>query len=318
MRESERVVVQAADGGGLVGDSTVWRAVLERLPALAMSERPVLWVGETGTGKVRLAGALHRASSRHSRGFERFACGHPADEARLVERLAPRRVARTSRDPEPPQGTVLLVGLEDASPGLQCALATWCTAEPAGPQQPRLVVTARRALEPLVHARVLRPEVYHRLAGFQVVVPALRERGADVLTLARHFLRGAAQRHGMAPPELAPGVCERLRSHAWPGNVRELELACAWVIDVRGVRGRIESADWPDPRLGSPPKRELGLHAETHELEALRLREALARTHGNKSRAARALGLSRQGFLQKLRRHGLGSPLTLDAGQCAD
>ena len=91
----------------------------------------------------------------------------------------------------------------------------------------------------------------------------------------------------------------------WPGNVRELANACAFAVRVSGARDWVEPRHWPSPPLVTDSDIGRGLHAETRALEERRLREALDRSHGNKSRAARSLGLSRQGLLKKLRRYGL-------------
>jgi DNA-binding NtrC family response regulator len=134
----------------------------------------------------------------------------------------------------------------------------------------------------------------------------LRERGSDILRLARHFLAGSAHACGAPAPELAPELAARLMRHRWPGNVRELANACAYAVRIAGARGQVESHHWPTLLTG-PASHAHGLHAETRALEEKRLREALERTRGNKSRAARALGLSRQGLLKKLRRYGMSA-----------
>ena len=129
-----------------------------------------------------------------------------------------------------------------------------------------------------------------------------------MLLLARHFLAGAATQLGQEPPEPTPELLAHLRAYAWPGNVRELANACAFAVHVGGAVDRADLEHWPEtpllPGAGASPVAP-GLHAETRALEQRRLREALQRTRGNKSQAARALGLSRQGLLKKLRRYGL-------------
>jgi DNA-binding NtrC family response regulator len=87
--------------------------------------------------------------------------------------------------------------------------------------------------------------------------------------------------------------------------VRELYNACAYAVHIGGARASAGLEHWPEPGFTPSADAAAGLHAETRALEERRLREALARTRGNKTRAARALGLSRQGLLKKLRRYGL-------------
>src|SRR5262249_9438274 len=139
----------------------------------------------------------------------------------------------------------------------------------------------------------------------RLTLPALRERGRDVLLLADHFLARAAAACGAPAPAIAPELEHRLLSHPWPGNVRELANACAYAVRVAGARVRVEAVHWPPAPRVLRDDGARGIHAEIRALEEQRLREALERAHGNKSRAARSLGLSRQGFLKKLRRYGL-------------
>ena len=151
-----------------------------------------------------------------------------------------------------------------------------------------------------------RADLFYRLNAVCLRLPPLRERGADVLHLARLFLDRAARAAGVETPALSPALATRLMRHRWPGNVRELANGCAYAVRVSGARGSLEPPHWPTA-LESPPGAARGLHAETRALEERRLRETLERTRGNKSRAARSLGLSRQGLLKKLRRYGLAA-----------
>lgn len=313
---------QACAGGpeleertALVGESPAWRAVLDVLPLLAVSERALLVVGETGTGKASITRAVHARSVRRGQALRAVSCGAPSAEAQLREWLltAPHRRPLLEGG-----GTLVLVGVEDASPSLQCALSEWCDDERVGPERPRFIALARRALEPLVQAGAFRADLYFRLAGQRLELPALRERSGDVRLLLRHGLTRAAARRGVAAPEPTPRLIESLSRHSWPGNVRELLNGCVHAIEIAGARTRVEVEHWPVSPFVSGGTEGRGLHAETHALEGRRLREALLRTHGNKTQAARALGLSRQGFLQKLRRHGLGGRATLDGERGAD
>src|SRR5262249_14440610 len=156
-----------------------------------------------------------------------------------------------------------------------------------------------------------RADLLYRLNAVCVRLPPLRERGADILSLARAFLGRAARAIGIESPEIAPALASRLLRHRWPGNVRELANGCAYAVRIAGARAQVDAEHWPtrlDPRAAASAQ---GLHAETRALEEKRLRETLERTRWNKSRAARSLGLSRQGLLKKLRRYGLAAEGTL-------
>ena len=223
-------------------------------------------------------------------------------------------------------GTLLLDEIGDASPMLQMKLLRVLQegeARRVGDSRPRrvdvrVVAATHRSLEHAVSQGGFRADLYFRLAAVRLRLPSLRERGRDVLLLARHFLARAAARVGGPVPEVAPDLAERLLKHAWPGNVRELANACAFAVGVAGARTRVGSEHWPDAPFAEAVAEGAGLHAETRALEERRLRETLRRTHGNKTQAARALGLSRQGLLKKLRRLGLGVTPDLDEVGSAD
>ncbi len=143
-----------------------------------------------------------------------------------------------------------------------------------------------------------------------------------MLLLAHHFLERAAARLGEPAPRISDALAGWLLRYPWPGNVRELQNGCAYAVTVAGARGAVGPEHWPEPvllpaALPAAGGAEGGLHAETRALEERRLREALERTRWNKSRAARELGLSRQGLYKKLQRYGLTDEeiagLSLDA-----
>jgi len=182
----------------------------------------------------------------------------------------------------------------------------------------RIVAATHRDLEEAAGTGAFRADLLYRLNAVCVRLPPLRERGSDVLLLARLFLARAARAVGADPPELTSALTSRLLRHRWPGNVRELANGCAFAVRVAGARERVEPAHWPTALEGAA-RTAHGLHAETRALEERRLRETLERTHWNKSRAARSLGLSRQGLLKKLRRYGLAAePGGIDSDDAAD
>ena len=280
-----------------------------------------------------MARALHALSARRHRAYVAHNCGATPDTLIESELFGHARGAftgavgdRTGLFEMAEGGTLLLDEIGDASPLLQMKLlrvlqegeARRVGDSRARTVDVRIVAATHRALERNVSAGGFRADLYFRLAAVRLHVPALRERGRDVVLLARHFLTRALDRMGGPPPELTPSLCEHLQRHAWPGNVRELANACAFAVGVAGARARVGLEHWPEAPFVGASGGGGGLHSETRELEGRRLREALARTRGNKSQAARALGLSRQGFLQKLKRHGLAGSEALDADGAAD
>ena len=317
----------------LVGESGAWRALVEQIPRVAASGLPVLLIGETGTGKELVARAVHALSSRRRQPFVAQNCGATPDTLIESELFGHARGAftgavgdRTGLFEAAEGGTLLLDEIGDASAMLQMKLLRVLQegeARRVGDSRARrvdvrVVAATHRSLERAVGQGTFRADLYFRLAAVRLRLPSLRERGRDVLLLARHFLARAASRVGGPVPEVAPELAERLLKHPWPGNVRELANACAFAVGVAGARTRVGSEHWPDAPFAEAVAEGAGLHAETRALEERRLRETLRRTHGNKTQAARALGLSRQGLLKKLRRLGLGATPVLDEAGSAD
>jgi len=323
---------ETGPGGGpeLLGESESWREVCAALPRIAASGLPVLVLGESGTGKELVARALHAMSERRQRGFVAHNCGATPDSLIESELFGHARGAFTGAVADraglfeaADGGTLFLDEIGDASLLLQMKLLRVLQegeARRVGDTRVRrldvrIVSATHRGLEDAVGAGQFRADLFFRLNAVKLRLPPLRERGGDILLLARHYLARAARACGAEPPALHPELSARLLRHPWPGNVRELANACAFAVRVAGARGEVLPGHWPEPALPAD-RATRGLHGETRALEERRLRETLERTRWNKSRAARALGLSRQGLLKKLRRYGLapdeGGPLALD------
>jgi len=303
----------------LLGESPGWRELRAGLPAIAASDLPVLVLGESGTGKELVAGALHALSSRRRRTLVCHNCGATPDSLIESELFGHARGAFTGAVADraglfeaADQGTLFLDEIGDASALLQMKLLRVLQegeARRVGDTKVRrldvrIVSATHRGLEDVVAAGGFRADLFFRLNAVRVRLPPLRERGHDVVLLARYFLARAAARYGIDAPAPDAELLAHLLHYPWPGNVRELSNACAYAVRVAGARERVTLGHWPEPSLRDPLGA-LGLHAETRALEERRLREALARTRGNKTRAARSLGLSRQGLLKKLRRLGM-------------
>jgi len=322
-RVMERGKVPAME---LLGESAPWRRICDALPAIAGSELPVLILGETGTGKEMVARAVHTMSPRREASFIAHNCGATPDSLIESELFGHTRGAFTGAIADREglfeaahDGTLFLDEIGDASPLLQMKLLRVLQegeARRVGDLRARrldvrVVTATHRRLEQRARGGAFRSDLLFRLNAVCVELPPLRERGGDVLLLARHFLARAAARRSESPPEPTPELAERLRRHPWPGNVRELANGCAYAVLVAGARDHVSAEHWPAGALdegAAGARLEHGLHAETRALEERRLREALTRSRWNKSQAARSLGLSRQGLLKKLRRLALDAP----------
>ncbi len=333
MERRERSDARPLECPALLGESPAWREVVEALPRVAASGLPVLVHGETGTGKELIARALHALSPRRCSAFVAQNCGATPDSLIESELFGHARGAFTGAVAERPGlfeiahgGTLFLDEIGDASGLLQMKLLRALQegeARRVGEARVRrvdvrVISATHRGLEAAYEAGGFRADLFFRLAAVRLHLPPLRERGDDALLLARHFLREALGA-GAAAPTPTPALTDQLLRYRWPGNVRELAHACAYAVRVAGARETVGLEHWPPAPVGAAeaPAGLRGLHAETRALEERRLREALARARGNKSLAARVLGLSRQGLLKKLRRYGLTSaedaPPGLDA-----
>jgi transcriptional regulator with GAF, ATPase, and Fis domain len=318
---------------GLFGESPAWREVCHALPRVAESDLPVLILGETGTGKELVARAVHALSARRKAAFIAHNCGATPDSLIESELFGHARGAFTGAVSDrvglfeaADQGTLFLDEIGDASPLLQMKLLRVLQegeARRVGDTRMRrfdvrVISATHRRLDEEARHTAFRPDLFYRLNAVRLRLPPLRERGRDVLVLANVFLARAAAAHGVDPPAVSPELGEALLRHHWPGNVRELANACAYAVRVAGAREWVRMEHWPEAPGAYVALSAHGLHAETRALEERRLRETLEHTRWNKSKAARVLGLSRQGLLKKLRRYGLaGAEAEIEAAAVA-
>jgi DNA-binding NtrC family response regulator len=281
-----------------------------------------LWVhvfGETGSGKDLVARALHEASPRARKDIVPVNVAAVSDDLLLPELFGHVRGAFTgaldTRDGyvAAAEGSTLFIDeVGDMSATAQVRLLRFLE----GGEYRRVGETSlRRAdvrvisatnvdLERRVREGRFREDLLFRLRDETIRVPPLRERGGDVLVLARHFLRVSATRRGEAPRGLAREVESVLLAYSWPGNVRQLqkEMRRAAVL----ATGREVGVEDLSPALNQAPARKVGtLRAALDRCEAELLQEALERNGWILARAAAELGITRQALWAKVRRRGL-------------
>jgi two-component system response regulator HydG len=183
---------------------------------------------------------------------------------------------------------------------------------PVGEDRPvkvdvRVLCATHRNLERLTAEGRFREDLFHRLKVVQLVIPPLRERTEEIPLLARHFLVRFADRYGTGPLTLTPALLSRLCAHKWPGNVRELENAIEAMVAL-SQGGVLDPALLPggaDP-TASPP---LGLRERVDAYERSLIMGALRTASGNRSEAARQLGIGRATLHEKMRKYGLAEDI---------
>jgi len=315
---------QRTPDGGMLGRSAAFLASVELVDKVAPTDLPVAISGEPGTGKELAARRVHTASRRAEGPFVAVNCG--ALPPNLLEstlfghtRGAFTGAGRARRGlfAEADGGTLFLDEVGELEPPTQVRLLRALeTGEirPVGADRSvrvdvRTVCATNRDLATLVAEGAFRDDLYWRLRGVEVHLPPLRDRGDDVLVLALHFLRSAAGLVGRAP-RLTPAAEVALSAHAWPGNLRELRHAMRRAAVLAADRGHILPDDLGlrSAPGGAPGRAPDGgtLAEQVTALERRVIRAALSAEGGNRTRAARRLGLSRQGLLNKMGRYGLG------------
>ena len=318
---------------GLLGESAPMLALKQTLAQLLQAESQmrdgdapaVLVLGETGAGKELVARALHFNGPRRARPFVELNCA--ALPAQLLESelfghergaFTDARERKLGLVETAEGGTLFLDEIGDMDIALQAKLLKLLeekTVRRLGSLREqrvdvRIVAATHRPLEALVRDGRFRADLYFRLRVVQVRLPPLRERGADILLLARHFLRHHAARYGKPTPALASAGEAALLHYGWPGNVRELRnvIEQAVLLNTHGVIG---ADDLALSRLGAPaavsPAAEQREAADLTlpEMERQALVKALDLSDGNVTRAARELGISRDTLRYRIEKYGL-------------
>jgi len=316
--ENERLAGEVALARTMIFVSEPMRRLAILVGRVAPRDVTVLLGGESGVGKERVAEAIVLASRRAGRPFVRFNCAALSPELAEAELFGHARGAFTGAVRARPGlfreadgGTVLLDEVGELSPSTQGKLLRVLQdgeVRPVGEERARAVdvrvlAATHRDLEALVRAGTFREDLYYRLKVVELRVPALRERPEDVPVLARHFLDRYAERFGVAPLRIPEGLLDALAARQWPGNVRELENAVESLVALSPPEG-LDPALLPASSggAGGPP---LSLRRRVEAYERGLLVEALREASGNRSEAARRLGVSRVTLHDKLAKYGL-------------
>lgn len=321
---------------GIVGSSRVMKKLQNSVRKVAHSQSAVLIRGESGTGKELIAKALHDGSPRAKGPFVKVHCAALAPGLLESELFGHVKGAFTGAIKDKPgrfeladKGTLFLDEIGDISLEVQTKLLRVLqemTFERVGSTvsqtvDVRIIAATNQDLEKLMKEGRFREDLFFRLNVITIRTPSLRERPEDILELADHFLKLYAAKAGVPTPVLDDDAAMALKAYSWPGNVRELEnvmeravvlvegnsitlhelpveVTSTSAVPVRvtyesqdaGIQWSGENADW-------------SARYETEERQ--RLIQAMSQAAGNKSKAARLLGMPRSTFVSKLEKHGL-------------
>jgi len=298
---------------GIVGSSAAMLRVYQQIRDLASVDWNVLVDGETGAGKDLVAHAIHATSTRHEGPFVAVNCAGLSDSLLASQLFGHRKGAFTGavRDHEglfemANRGTLFLDEVGDVSMTVQKTLlrvledkkVTRLGDSRERQVNVRLVASTQHDLIAQVEKGHFRADLLYRLRVARVSLPPLRSRGNDVLHLAQWFLRRSRALAGKSIQDFAESVEQRLLDYSWPGNVRELRSAIEFaVLACRGPRIELEHLP---PEIVIAPGR-----IEGHADEQQRILAALERTGGNRTQAARLVGISRATFYRRLGELGI-------------
>ncbi len=305
-------------------------AICDLVERVAPYDLSVMVTGESGTGKEMIARAIHYESRRASKPFITENCGALPDTLLESELFGYKRGAftgavedRVGLFQQADGGTLFLDEIGETSPAFQVKLLRVLQEgefRPLGSNRAvtvdvRVIAATNRDLEEDVRTGRFREDLYYRLATIALHVPALRERTMDLPLLLQRLLDSSCQALGKRVDGFSDEALAALTAYAWPGNVRELQNEILRMVALADAPQL--GADLLSPRVLRQPRAAAGggaawtaelsgnLKERMDQLEMHVLKEAMGRHRGNKSRAARELGLSRVGLRAKLGRHGL-------------
>jgi len=323
------------DAQGFVGRSPPQLEVLRLVERAAKSQATVLVRGETGSGKELVARRIHELSARSSRPFVKVHCAALPEQLLESELFGYEKGAFTGAQAQKPGrvelaegGTLFLDEIGDITAATQVKLLRVLQDrkyERLGGSKTidadvRFVTATHRNLEDMVSRGEFREDLYYRINVVSITVPPLRDHAADVPELVRHFAVLGCRENGRGPVEFTEGALARLGAHRWPGNVRQLQnvverlvvMTDASVIDEPEVQVEL------GPLAGTPkvvtPSAEPSMSVEAsvvmlddavRKAERRALEKALRKAGGNRTTAARILGISRRTLYYKLDEYGL-------------
>jgi len=309
----------------MVGDSPAFRAMIDRVAMVAPTDSTVLILGETGTGKERVARAIHARSHRSARPMVSVNCAAIQPSLIASELFGHERGAftgalhrRLGRFELAEGGTIFLDEIGDLPAETQIALLRVLQErefERVGGNEPiradvRVIAATHRDLRTAIAEGSFRADLFYRLNVFPLHVPPLRERSSDIPLLVEHFLRAQKGKLGREVRGPDERTLEMMRTHSWPGNVRELQnVVERWVVSGSSDVSIQESWFAREETQAAAVDREqapdgaVNLREFLETVERGLIGRAMTAAGGNQSEAARRLGLSRGSLLERLKKY---------------
>ncbi|MFH1422581.1 MAG: sigma-54 dependent transcriptional regulator [Planctomycetota bacterium] len=300
---------------GLLGKSATMQKVFSCIVKAAATSATVLVTGESGTGKELVARAIHYASARASAPFVPVNCGGIPEGLLESELFGYVKGAftgalesRAGFFQTADGGTIFLDEISNTSPAMQAKLLRVLQNKEISmvgdaktrKVDVRIIAATNKDLASLVKKEAFRDDLFFRLNVINIHLPALRERGEDVLLLAHHFVKKYAGEFGKPVPYFTDKALDVLRNYSWPGNVRELENLIQRII-VMSDNNIIDISDMPPFMRFSLP-RENNFSRTLDEVENEYIKNVLTSVDGNKTRAAEILGINRKTLQMKLKK----------------
>lgn len=289
------------DYNRLLGSSPAFQRTLHAARMVASTPAPVLIIGERGTGKELLAREIHRVGNRRDMAFSVIKCAGLSDK-QLEQELSGESLTR---------GTLFLDEVSELTESAQGKLIHFLEVVSGQGQDVRVIASTSKELLTLVDTGAFREDLYYRLHVVPLELAPLRERKEDIVLLLKQLTSDLARQHGRRVPGYSVSARNLLKAYTWPGNVRELRNFCERMVILHGgekvqpenIPAEIRRDMGQRKTAGSFTLPEGGI--DLAELEGDMIQQALTMAGGNRSKAARMLGLTRDALLYRIQKHAI-------------
>lgn len=344
-RAAENVILRSSSGSdlaalvqhdgfeGIVAGSEPMRRIIQTVRTVAPSNLPVLITGESGTGKELIAQAVHRNSLRKDKRYVAFNCAGQSETLLEDQLFGHVRGAFTGAEKDregvfeyADKGTIFLDEMGDMPASMQAKLLRVLETGDVvrlGSNEPRrtdvrFVSATNKDLKAAVAEGRFREDLYFRIKGAEVHLPALRERREDIPRIVRHAIAKFAATLKIDVPDITDAAVMRLTSYSWPGNVRQLLNVVQTMVVMGAADGKLDVRHIPDDIVSGDDSDDVGdssragaaaagslAGASLEQLEKRAIRETLRLTAGNREQAAKLLGIGERTLYRKLKEYGL-------------